>query len=140
PRLRPRARVESPRGPAVETSAGDLLILSHRTTTMADRSPRRTLATDAVHAGEADRVPGTAVTPPLIQSATFHWSDPDDGPLRYTRHGNNPNQEQVARKMAALEGMDDAAALGSGMAAIAMTLLALTESGDHVVASTGLYG
>jgi O-acetylhomoserine/O-acetylserine sulfhydrylase-like pyridoxal-dependent enzyme len=53
---------------------------------------------------------------------------------------NNPNQIQVARKVAALEGMEAGLALGSGMAAIACTLLALTEAGDHIVASSLLYG
>ncbi len=97
-------------------------------------------STLAVHAGEADRVPGQPVVSPLAQSATFFWSKPEDGELRYTRHGNNPNQLQVARKVAALEGAEAAVVLNSGMAATAMTLLALTRAGDHIVASNLLYG
>ena len=60
--------------------------------------------------------------------------------LRYSRYGNNPNQESVAAKVAALEGTEAALALASGMAATAMTLLAVTQAGDHVVASRYLYG
>ena len=38
------------------------------------------------------------------------------------------------------EGAGAGGALGSGMAAAGMTMLALTESGDHVFAASGLYG
>ncbi|MEX2466411.1 MAG: PLP-dependent aspartate aminotransferase family protein [Gemmatimonadota bacterium] len=97
-------------------------------------------ATLAIHAGEGVRAPGQPVAPPVVQSATFLWGEPGEGELLYTRYGNNPNQIQVARKVAALERMEACAVLGSGMAATAMTLLALTESGDHIVASSRLYG
>ena len=103
--------------------------------------PRRQgAATLGVHGGAEDRTPGGAVVPPITQSATFHWATPADGELRYSRYGNNPNQLHVGVKMAALEGTEAAVALGSGMGATAMTLLALTEAGDHVVASSQLYG
>lgn len=97
-------------------------------------------STRAIHAGDADRSPGSPVVPPIVQSATFHWASPEDGELLYSRYGNNPNQLQVAAKVAALEEAEAAVALASGMAATAMTLLALTERGDHIVASSQLYG
>lgn len=100
----------------------------------------RSPATIAVHGVGADRSAGSPVIPPIVQSATFHWADPSDGDLLYTRWTNNPNQLQVAAKVAALEGMDAGIALGSGMGAIACTLLALTGQGDHIVASSLLYG
>jgi len=78
--------------------------------------------------------------PPIVQSATFFWGSPADGEVLYTRHGNNPNQELLGKKVAALEGMEAGAPLASGMGATAMTLLALTQAGDHVVASSYLYG
>jgi cystathionine beta-lyase/cystathionine gamma-synthase len=78
--------------------------------------------------------------PPIVQSATFFWGKPSDGELLYSRHGNNPNQVSLGRKLAALEGTESAVPLASGMAATAMTLLALTQAGDHVVASSLLYG
>src|SRR5690606_3556405 len=90
-------------------------------------------STLAIHAGEDELTTRAPVVPPVVQSATFVWADPADGPLLYTRYGNNPNQVQLARKMAALEGMEASVPLASGMAAVAMTLLALTEAGDHVV-------
>lgn len=106
------------------------------------KSPPRSLgpSTLGVHGGGGDRSPGSPVVPPITQSATFHWAAPDDGELLYTRYGNNPNQLEVARKVAALEGTEAAVALASGMGATAMTVLALAEGGGHVVASSRLYG
>jgi len=100
------------------------------------------LPTRAIHGVEPTRETGQPVVPPIVQSSTFYFGgDPDEeGTLLYSRYGNNPNQASVARKMAALEGADAALALGSGMAATALSFLALLRSGDHVVASRFLYG
>ena len=97
-------------------------------------------ATLGIHGVGHARTPGTPVVPPIVQSATFHWATPDDGELLYSRYGNNPNQRQVSEKIAAIEGTEAAIALASGMGATAMTILALVESGDHIVASSRLYG
>ena len=97
-------------------------------------------ATVSVHGSPTRHEPGSPVIPPIHQSATFHWATPADGELLYTRYGNNPNQLQAAVKVAALEGTEASVVLGSGMGATAMTLLALTSAGDHVVASSKLYG
>ena len=97
-------------------------------------------ATVGVHGVGHARTPGTPVVPPIVQSATFHWATPADGELLYSRYGNNPNQRQVSEKIAAIEGTEAAIALASGMGATAMTILALVESGDHIVASSRLYG
>ncbi|MDH3205115.1 MAG: aminotransferase class I/II-fold pyridoxal phosphate-dependent enzyme [Gemmatimonadota bacterium] len=101
---------------------------------------KRGQGTLGIHSDAAERTAGSPVVPPIVQSATFHWADPSDGDLLYTRWTNNPNQELVADKVAALEGMEAGIALGSGMGAIACTLLALTEAGDHIAASSLLYG
>jgi cystathionine beta-lyase/cystathionine gamma-synthase len=96
-----------------------------------------------IHGGEvgAPRRTGAPVVPPLVQSATFMGGGPDDdGELDYARYGNTPNQEQVARKMACLEGAEDGLVLGSGMGAISLTLLSLLRTGDHLVSSGDLYG
>ncbi len=105
-----------------------------------DEAPRIGAATVAVHGGAEQRTPSSPVVPPIAQSATFHWATPKDGELLYSRYGNNPNQLQVSAKVAALEGTEAAVALGSGMGATAMALLALLTSGEHVVASSRLYG
>lgn len=81
------------------------------------------------------------MVPPLVQSATFFGGGPDHfGELRYSRYGNNPNQIRVGVRVARLEEMESGLALGSGMAAISLTLLSLLEVGDHLVASHHLYG
>lgn len=99
-------------------------------------------STLAVHGGGPGPSPGAPVVPPIVQSSTFYFSGTGgaDEELRYSRYGNNPNQVQVGRKVAELEGKPAAAPVASGMAGTAMTLLALTKSGDHVVASRHLYG
>jgi cystathionine beta-lyase/cystathionine gamma-synthase len=107
---------------------------------MSDEKQQPGTATIGVHGGDEPRVAGAPVVPPLVQSATFHWATPEDGELLYTRYGNNPNQLALGLKMAALERTEAAVGLSSGMAATAMTLLAMTESGDHIVASSRLYG
>ena len=94
---------------------------------MAKRENESHPATISIHGGHEDRVPGVPVVPPIIQSATFHWTTPADGELLYTRHGNNPNQLLVGAKVAALEGTEAGVALGSGMAATAMTLPDLSK-------------
>ena len=102
---------------------------------------RRSLATRAVHAGQPEAQPGGPVVAPIVRSSTFHWAGPGDGAeLLYSRYGNNPNQRSVAARIAALEGTESALALASGMAAISMTLLAVTRAGDHIVAGRQLYG
>jgi len=102
----------------------------------------RTPETLAIHAGDMEpRTEGAPVVPAVVQSATYHGGGPSDtGPVQYARYGTNPNQLRVGRKVAALEGAEDGLALASGMAAISLSLLALTRNGDHLVSSAHLYG
>ena len=90
---------------------------------------------------EAPRRPGTPVVPPMVRSTTYLGGGADDsGELRYARYGNTPNPVEVARKLALLEGAEDSLVVGSGMAAISLTLLAMVRAGDHLIASAELYG
>ncbi|MCU1529478.1 MAG: O-acetylhomoserine aminocarboxypropyltransferase, partial [Frondihabitans sp.] len=57
----------------------------------------------------------------------------------YSRSGN-PTQSVFERRMADLEGGVAALATGSGQAAVAVTLLSLVKTGQHVVAPAQLYG
>ena len=92
--------------------------------------------------GEEDRERHRgAVAPPIYQSAIFAFAsvgkmraafgDELDNTL-YTR-GNNPTVEILRRKLAALEGAEDALLFGSGAAAIAAGVVAGLRAGDHVV-------
>jgi cystathionine gamma-synthase len=100
--------------------------------------------TDCVHAGEPHSRPNHTLTAAIAQTATFTFDDSSDlerymrgedaDPEReeYGRYGN-PTVREVERRLAALEGTDDAVLFSSGMAAITSTILALTKAGDHVV-------
>jgi len=100
--------------------------------------------TDCVHAGEPHSRPNHTLTAGIAQTATFTFDDSSDlerymrgedaDPEReeYGRYGN-PTVREVERRLAALEGTDDAVLFSSGMAAITSTILALTKAGDHVV-------
>jgi cystathionine beta-lyase/cystathionine gamma-synthase len=97
-------------------------------------------STAALHGGGRALEPGDPIVPPIVQSATFKFVRPSDGELLYTRYGNNPIQRIVGQKVAQLEGMEAGVVLGSGMAATAMSILALAGAGDHVVSSDQVYG
>lgn len=62
---------------------------------------------------------------------------PDEG--FYTRFGH-PTLRLAERKIAALEGAEDALVFGSGMAAIACSVVSVLEAGDHVVAHRSIFG
>ncbi len=57
----------------------------------------------------------------------------------YTRL-NNPTNDILEQRLAALEGGVAAVATASGQSAVATTLLVMLKSGDHIVASNSLYG
>ena len=57
----------------------------------------------------------------------------------YTRV-NNPTNDAAEQRMAALEGGTAALVTSSGMAAIFLAVQNLAAAGDHIVASTSLYG
>ena len=79
---------------------------------------------------------------PIYQSSTFVTAgeDGDYHDIRYMRLNNTPNHEVLHAKLALLEGTEAAVVMGSGMAAITTTLLALLTAGDHVLAQDCLYG
>jgi methionine-gamma-lyase len=104
-------------------------------------------STKAVRGGEKLDSVG-AVATPIYETSVFAFtstkglidviSERAEGYL-YTRY-DNPTVRAVEKKMAILEGSEDAAAFSSGMAAITTTVLTMVSKGDHVVASMDLYG
>ncbi|MDN4592842.1 trans-sulfuration enzyme family protein [Polycladomyces subterraneus] len=99
-----------------------------------------------IHADDEVTNDGT-VAPAIYYSATFRAQDSAEfadmagtprHPRYYTRYGN-PVHERVKKVMAELEGTETALVTGSGMGAIATTLLALVSAGDHVIAQTRHY-
>jgi cystathionine beta-lyase/cystathionine gamma-synthase len=97
------------------------------------------LATLVLHAGEGPHAAGDPVVPPLVQSVNY-VQEPGSDELLYTRYGNTPNAARLQKRLAALEGAEDALVLSSGMGATACGLLALLRPGDHLLASQYLYG
>jgi cystathionine beta-lyase/cystathionine gamma-synthase len=98
------------------------------------------LSTIAVRGGADAPDADSPVVTPIYQSVTYAQEYGTAEGLRYTRYGNSPNAEIVQRRLAALEGAEAALALGSGMGATACAMLALLRPGDHLLASTWIYG
>lgn len=97
-------------------------------------------STVSVHGRLARRADHAPVVAPIVQSTTFVNPVGSEEEVLYTRYGNNPNQVEVARKYALLEGAEDAACVASGMAATALAHLAILRPGDHLLASRWIYG
>jgi len=53
---------------------------------------------------------------------------------------SNPTVTMFQQRLAALEGAEDCVATASGMSAILSLVMTLCSAGDHIVASTGLFG
>jgi cystathionine beta-lyase/cystathionine gamma-synthase len=104
------------------------------------RIPPPSLATLAVHGGRDSHGVDEPVVYPLYQSVNFEQAAGTATGLRYPRYGNNPNAELVARRIALMEGAEAGLVLGSGLGATACALLALLHPGDHVLASSWIYG
>lgn len=105
-------------------------------------------ATQALHAGHNVTQTGGTRAVPIYQSTAYVFDDSDDAAGRfnlsvpgfiYTRL-NNPTNDILEQRLATLEGGLAAVVTASGTAAISTTLLTLLKAGDHIVASSSLYG
>lgn len=105
-------------------------------------------ATKALHAGHDVKNNGGTRAVPIYQTTSYVFDDADDAAGRfnlsvpgfiYTRL-NNPTSDILEQRLADLEGGIGAVATASGTAAISTTLLTLLRAGDHIVASSSLYG
>jgi cystathionine beta-lyase/cystathionine gamma-synthase len=101
---------------------------------------RQGLSTTAIHGAPHRRPDWSPVVPPLLQTSTFTNPVGSSDEVLYTRYGNNPNQVDIAKKYAMLEGAEAALFLSSGMAATALAHLAMLRPGDHLVSSSWIYG
>ncbi|MBX3057126.1 MAG: aminotransferase class I/II-fold pyridoxal phosphate-dependent enzyme [Anaerolineae bacterium] len=109
-------------------------------------SEKGNMATVQIHAGDAAN-PGTAVSAPIYQSATFAFETPEEiaaamvaeaHPQFYGRYAT-PNTKQVELTVAALEQGEAALAVASGMAAVSLVFFTFLKQGDHVIAQTTHY-
>ena len=105
-------------------------------------------ATQALHAGHNVKTNGGTRAVPIYQTTSYVFNNADHAAnlfslaepgYIYTRL-NNPTNDILEQRLAALEGGIGAVVTASGTAAIATTLLTLLRAGDHIVASSSLYG
>ena len=91
---------------------------------------------------------GESRLPPIVQSTTFKYDTSEDmGELFdlkasgyfYTRL-QNPTSDYVAAKIAAMEGGTAGMLTSSGQAANLFAVFNIAGCGDHVIASTAIYG
>jgi O-acetylhomoserine (thiol)-lyase len=106
------------------------------------------LDTLALHAGqEPDPVTGSRAVP-IYQTTSYVFKSSEHAANLFAlkESGNiytrlmNPTTDVFEKRVAAIEGGTGALAVGSGLAAIALALLAITQLGDEIVASDSLYG
>lgn len=104
--------------------------------------------TRALHAGGAPDPTTGARAVPIYQSTSFVFEDTADAADLFAlqKYGtiysriSNPTTAAFEERMASLEGGIGAVACASGQAAEFLTVTALCDSGDHLVASPALYG
>ncbi|WP_271785245.1 O-acetylhomoserine aminocarboxypropyltransferase/cysteine synthase family protein [Aquimarina algiphila] len=105
-------------------------------------------ATEALHAGHDVSANGGTRAVPIYQTTSYVFRDSDhaanvfnlsESGYIYTRL-NNPTNDVLEQRLAALEGGIAAVVTASGTAAINTALLTLLKAGDHIVASSSLYG
>ncbi|MGL5352822.1 MAG: O-acetylhomoserine aminocarboxypropyltransferase/cysteine synthase family protein [Clostridium sp.] len=85
---------------------------------------------------------------PIFQSTTYKYDDPDyledlfnlNAPGHLYTRISNPTVCAFEEKFAALEGGVGAVATASGQSAVLYAILNLCNSGDHLIASSALYG
>tara|TARA_B110000090_G_scaffold76101_1_gene86608 strand:- start:3431 stop:4696 length:1266 start_codon:yes stop_codon:yes gene_type:complete len=104
--------------------------------------------TKSLHAGhDPSNTQGTRAVP-IYQSTAYVFKDADHAAnlfslaepgYIYTRL-NNPTNDVLEQRLAALEGGIAAVSTASGTAAISTALMVLLKAGDHIVASSSLYG
>jgi O-acetylhomoserine (thiol)-lyase len=102
----------------------------------------------SLHAGQApDKVTGARATP-IYQTTSYVFQDSDHAAALFNleRAGHiytrisNPTTAVLEERLAALENGVGAVCTASGMAALHLAIATLLNAGDHIVASSSLYG
>ncbi len=103
--------------------------------------------TQAVHEAEG-QFPHHPSSTPIFQNSTFYFDTIEEAGrvnagtqkgFVYSRIGN-PTVEVFEKKLASLEGAEDAVAFASGMAALAAVFLEVLSPGDEMISSSRIYG
>lgn len=108
--------------------------------------PAPSLSTRLVHA-DSGMDADSSVAPPIYPSVTYRADSAGEframatesrHPRFYARYGS-PTHARVEKLLAEIEGAQAALLFASGMGAISCSILALLQSGDHVVAQRSHY-
>src|ERR1043165_7555742 len=82
-----------------------------------------------------------AVSPPIYQTSNFAFDDvnsmrnalAEEYEFYLYSRGNNPTIEILQKKLAALDGAEDALVFASGVAAVSVPVIANVQASDHIV-------
>jgi cystathionine beta-lyase/cystathionine gamma-synthase len=97
-------------------------------------------STKAIHEGQPSEPETGALVAPIFQTSTYEQESPGhDKGFSYSRT-NNPTRQRLETVLAALEGVEYAAAFASGIAAENAVLQAYLRPGDEVVIPLDVYG
>ncbi|MGV3516223.1 trans-sulfuration enzyme family protein [Luteitalea sp.] len=106
------------------------------------------LATRLIHTAEGAQPHAAPLTTPTYETTTFLFDSTADlqayidgstGKYLYSRY-DNPSTHALEAKLAEAEQAEAAMVFGSGMGAIASTMLGLLSAGDEVLCSAAIYG
>ncbi|CAA0254396.1 O-acetylhomoserine aminocarboxypropyltransferase [Tenacibaculum maritimum] len=121
-----------------------IFLLTQKTRKMSTQK----FATNSLHSGhDVTQTAGTRAVP-IYQTTSYVFNDSEHAAslfslkelgFIYTRL-NNPTNQVLQERLASLEGGTGAVVFASGTAAISTSLLTLLKAGDHIVASSSLYG
>lgn len=127
-----------PTSSAKPTDAAKPMKASNPSQASADAPEFSTLS---VHGGEARQKIGDSITDPIFCASTYTFTDTqavisyieeDQQREEYGRYGN-PGERVAERKLAALEGAEDAVLYASGMAAMVGLLMSKLSAGDEII-------
>lgn len=99
------------------------------------------------HLGEDHASYYNAMVPPIVQTSNFTFETVDElrkafedemGGYLYSR-GLNPTVDILRKKLAALDGAEDALVFNNGAAAVFAAVMANVKSGDHILSVTHPY-
>ena len=108
---------------------------------------RRAEATQLVHGGTL-RSQFHETSEALFLNSGYVYDDSAAAEATFKNNGpgyiysrfSNPTVDMFQRRMALLEGADEARAVASGMAAVTTATMSQVKAGDHVVAARALFG
>ncbi|HUV40336.1 MAG TPA: O-acetylhomoserine aminocarboxypropyltransferase/cysteine synthase [Sedimentisphaerales bacterium] len=113
-----------------------------------DKASKYHLDTLAVHAGQEVDTDTFSRAVPIYQTSSYCFKDSAHAARLFALEetGNiysrltNPTVAVLEKRLAALDGGAGAVCFSSGMAAITAAVLTICRSGEHIVASSSLYG